>query len=135
MVNLEITEESPRPESIGDLPGEANRPTPAGVTTEVKDKVSRKSFGSAGSIEEMLDPVEDKQLGEETSQKEPERKLGETDIWEKTEMEKIKQRYVSPNRKIGEHKRVRKYYTRKILHLFAKDLNFYSKTCSKPFLK
>nr|GEV98232.1 hypothetical protein [Tanacetum cinerariifolium] len=111
----EIIEESPRPESIGDLPSGANRPTPAKVTSQVEDKVSRKSFGSAGSIEEMPGSVEDKQLDEEPGQKEPERKLGEADIWEKNEMEKIKERFVKLKAKISEWETKKKASAKKKL--------------------
>lgn len=56
------------------------------------NNVSKKSIGSTMSIDKTPNFFVDKQLDEETSQLDLEKRLG--DIWEKTELQKIKERYV-----------------------------------------
>lgn len=85
---------SPRRENNQDLSSGANHPTPTVVKTEAEEKVSGEITDSVGPVTNTPSFVANEQLDKKASIKEPEKRLGEADIWEKTEMEKIKERYI-----------------------------------------
>nr|XP_043627120.1 remorin-like [Erigeron canadensis] len=98
----EILEESPRPEISEDVPGGAiNVPMPSPViTTTLEENVSTTPPFDRTPADNKPD--------EETSQKEPVTRLGQADIWEKTEIEKITKRFVNLKAKILEWEKRKK---------------------------
>ncbi|KAJ0818164.1 putative remorin [Helianthus annuus] len=98
----EIIEESPGPKTSEDLPP-ADQLKPTVVNSETGEKVSsRKPIGPTSSIEKTPSFNANKQSNEITSQKEPELRLRESDIWEKTQLDKTKERFMKVKARIFE---------------------------------
>ncbi|KAI3497793.1 hypothetical protein L1887_33337 [Cichorium endivia] len=109
----EIQEVSSRPQTNEDLPGGANNPTQTMVKTKPEDKVSEKTIVSTTNVEKTPNFVADKQLDEKMSKKELERRLG--DVWEKTETEKVKERFMKVKARIFEWEKKKKLKAKKKL--------------------
>ncbi|KAM0016537.1 putative remorin [Helianthus debilis subsp. tardiflorus] len=98
----EIIEESPRPKTSEDVPP-ADQLKPTVVNSETGEKVSsKKPIGPTSSIEKTPSFNANKQSDEITSQKEPKLRLGESDIWEKTQLDKTKERFMKVKARIFE---------------------------------
>ncbi|KAI3818219.1 hypothetical protein L1987_12022 [Smallanthus sonchifolius] len=104
-----FSEVPPSPKTNGDLPSEANQPKPTVAKSKSDEKTSVKTIGPTSLVEKTPNFVANKQVDEETSQKEPESRLGESDIWEKTQMEKTKERFMKVNARIFEWENKKKW--------------------------
>ncbi|XP_076923766.1 uncharacterized protein LOC143586000 [Bidens hawaiensis] len=90
----EIMEMTPQPKTNDNLPSGANQRKPTVIDSKTDEKVSVKTTDSTSSNEKTPTIVSKKQSEVETNQKELESKLRKTDILEKTQLEKTKERYV-----------------------------------------
>ncbi|CAI9265446.1 unnamed protein product [Lactuca saligna] len=110
----EIQEVSQRPQSNEDLQGEANNhPTTTIIKMKPDNNVSKKSIGSTMSIDKTPSFSIEKQLDEETSKLDLEKRLG--DVWEKTELQKIKERFTKVKAVISEWENKKKLRAKKKL--------------------
>ncbi|KAK1413734.1 hypothetical protein QVD17_35513 [Tagetes erecta] len=102
----EIIEVPPRPKTSEELSSDANQQKPTVADMKTDEKVSVKTDGSKSSVEKTQCDVANKQCDSQTSKNEqepelePEPRLGELDIWEKTQMEKTKERFMKVKARI-----------------------------------
>ncbi|KAK9074581.1 hypothetical protein SSX86_007179 [Deinandra increscens subsp. villosa] len=96
----DIMEVPPTPKTNEDLPRGANQPKPTVADSKTDEKVSVKATGSSSSVGKTPSFVANKQADETTSEKDPESRLGESDIWEKTQLEKTKERFMKVKARI-----------------------------------